>query len=227
MKRKCPYTELESVVLLCLEIAADILHGGKKALGKLREIPLSDHTTKRKCDDISKDLIKQFVIKLKKSPAYGLQLDKITDISDEAQMIVGSLMQMPKLLLSIIFAVLNLEFMHLTARSMFDKLNEFLEEHELYFIATKNVCTAVWGSKRLNLRPQSCFCLTWSGYFSNDDDDNKLNWTKCKSGTTDGATAMQGSTNGVVQKIKRALLDCVSNHCIIHHEALVVKKIKP
>ena len=30
---------------------------------------------------------------------------------------------------------------------------------------------AVWGSKRINPRPQSCLCLTWSGYPSNDDDD--------------------------------------------------------
>ena len=33
---------------------------------------------------------------------------------------------------------------------------------------------AVWGSKRINPRPQSCLCLTWSGCPSNDDDDNDL-----------------------------------------------------
>ena len=32
--------------------------------------------------------------------------------------------------------------------------------------------TVVWGSKRINPRPQSCLCLTWSGYSPNDDDDN-------------------------------------------------------
>ena len=32
---------------------------------------------------------------------------------------------------------------------------------------------AVWGSKRINPRPQSCLCLTWSGYPSNDDDDDE------------------------------------------------------
>ena len=31
---------------------------------------------------------------------------------------------------------------------------------------------AVWGSKRINPRPQSCLCLTWSGCPSNDDDDD-------------------------------------------------------
>ena len=33
---------------------------------------------------------------------------------------------------------------------------------------------AVWGSKRINPRPQSGLCLTWSGYPSNDDDDNRF-----------------------------------------------------
>ena len=28
---------------------------------------------------------------------------------------------------------------------------------------------AAWGSKRIKPRPQSCLCLTWSGYPSNDD----------------------------------------------------------
>ena len=31
---------------------------------------------------------------------------------------------------------------------------------------------AVWGSKRINPWPQSCLCLTWSGYPSNDDNNN-------------------------------------------------------
>ena len=36
---------------------------------------------------------------------------------------------------------------------------------------------------------------------------------------------MQGCTNGVVQKIKKVSLDCVSDHCMVHLEALVVKKL--
>ena len=31
---------------------------------------------------------------------------------------------------------------------------------------------AFWGSKRINPQPQSCLCLTWSGYPSNDDEDD-------------------------------------------------------
>ena len=84
VKQERPYTKLKSVVLPCLKIAADILHEGKKTASKVRKISLSYNTTKVRCDNILKDLLKQLVIKLKKSPAYGLQLDETTNISDEA-----------------------------------------------------------------------------------------------------------------------------------------------
>ena len=31
---------------------------------------------------------------------------------------------------------------------------------------------AVWGSKRINPRPQFCLCLAWSGCPSNDNNNN-------------------------------------------------------
>ena len=36
--------------------------------------------------------------------------------------------------------------------------------------------SAVWRSKRINPRPQSCLCLTWSGCPSNDDDEYEENY---------------------------------------------------
>ena len=33
---------------------------------------------------------------------------------------------------------------------------------------------AVWGSKRINPRPQFCLCVTWSGYPSNDKKEDKI-----------------------------------------------------
>ena len=42
MKVKRPYTEFERVVLPCLEIAADLIPGGTKAVDKIKQIPLSD-----------------------------------------------------------------------------------------------------------------------------------------------------------------------------------------
>ena len=39
--------------------------------------------------------------------------------------------------------------------------------------ASDSGSASAWTSKRINPRPQSCLCLTWSGYpLNNDDDDN-------------------------------------------------------
>ena len=40
--------------------------------------------------------------------------------------------------------------------------------------ASDSDSAAIWGSKRINPRPQSCLCLACSGYPSNDDDEDEL-----------------------------------------------------
>ena len=181
MKRKRPYTELESVVLPCLEIAADTLHEGKKPVSKVRQIPLSDNTTKRRCDGISEDLLKQLLDKLKKAHSYDKQFDEITDISDEVQLIVYCRFADEEAKTIVEQYLCSLKAgVSATAQAIFDRLNQFFEKHG-------------------------------------------LDWTKCKSVTTDGAAAMQGSTNGIIRKIKNISSDCVSNHCMIHREAFVHK----
>ena len=51
-------------------------------------------------------------------------------------------------------------------------------------------------------------------------------WSKCKSLTTDGAAAMQGSQKGMVKRIKQLSPECVRIHRILYREALVMKKLK-
>ena len=68
-----------------------------------------------------------------------------------------------------------------------NSLNLTLQPHGAWFWMTKldaglitplpacdSGSAAVWGSKRINPRPQSCLCLPWSGWPSNDDDDDEL-----------------------------------------------------
>ena len=38
--------------------------------------------------------------------------------------------------------------------------------------ASDSGSSAIWSSKRINPRPQSCLCVTWSGCPSNDDESN-------------------------------------------------------
>ena len=44
--------------------------------------------------------------------------------------------------------------------------------------------------------------------------------------TTDGAAAMQGSQKGVIKKMQELSPNCVEIHCILHCEALIIKKLK-
>ena len=50
-------------------------------------------------------------------------------------------------------------------------------------------------------------------------DENQIEWTQCRSVTTDGAPSMTGIRQGVVARIKQRAPDCVSTHCMIHREA--------
>ena len=47
LKTKRPYIKLETVVLPCLKIAVDLIHGGKHFAAKVAQIPLSDTTISR------------------------------------------------------------------------------------------------------------------------------------------------------------------------------------
>ena len=107
MKRKRPYTELESVFLSSLEIAADTLQGGEKAIAKVRQIPLSDSTTKRRCDRISEDLLNQLVVKLKKAHlmVYNSMKLQIFQMRCNWLCIVGLPMKKQKSLWSITCAI--------------------------------------------------------------------------------------------------------------------------
>ena len=121
---------------------------------------------------------------MKKAHSYGIQLDKTTDISDEVQLIVYSRFadEEAKIIVENYLCCRKVG-VSATAQAIFDKLNQFFEEHD-------------------------------------------LDWKKCRSVTTHGVATMQGSTNGVIRKIKNVSPECVSNHCMIHREALVLERLK-
>lgn len=60
----------------------------KQEADKLKSIPFSDNTIKRRIDDMAGDIREQIVEKLKKSPYFALQFDESTDVTDCAQFVV-------------------------------------------------------------------------------------------------------------------------------------------
>ena len=88
--------ELECVVLPCVEIAADLIHGGEKEINKIKQIPLSDTTVAqisdttvaRQCAAISTDIKELLIQKILKASSFGIQLDESIDITSKAQLMV-------------------------------------------------------------------------------------------------------------------------------------------
>ena len=105
-----------------------------------KKISLSDNKTKRRCDDISKDLLKQLIIKHNTTPVYGLQRDETTDVSDEQQLIVycSFVDAEAKTIVEHYLCCVKVGVSP-TALSTFDKLNEFIEEHDLDWTKCKSV----------------------------------------------------------------------------------------
>ena len=142
LKSKRPYTELEAVILPCLKIAADLIHGGKEAVDKVSKISLSDTTVYRRCQSIATDLEDQLIENLKQAPSFAIQLDETTDVSLEAQLIVFcrfANIASKKITEHYLFCKpLGVDA---TANAIFERLDDYLKEKGLSWENCKSVTT--------------------------------------------------------------------------------------
>ena len=53
--------------------------------------------------------------------------------------------------------------------------------------------------------------------------DEGLDWRKVGAVCTDGAPSMLGSHSGFQTRVKQIVPDVITNHCMIHREALAAK----
>ena len=142
MKVKRPNTELERVVLLCLEIAADLIHGGEKEVNKIKQILLSDTTVARRCSVIPTDIKEQLIQKISKASSFATQLDESIHITSEARLMVFC--RFPKIETNRIvehYLFCQPVGVRATAETIFQKLNEFFEKERLDWSKCKSVTT--------------------------------------------------------------------------------------
>ena len=79
VKTKQPHTIAESLVLSsCLEIVK--IMKNENAVKKVKIVPLSDNSIRRRIDDMSDEILLQLKDSLMKSEVFALQLDESTDI---------------------------------------------------------------------------------------------------------------------------------------------------
>ncbi|XP_045115835.1 zinc finger MYM-type protein 6-like [Portunus trituberculatus] len=153
MKNKKPFTLAETVILPCLEIAAQHLHGGKKPRDKVRSIPLSDSSMKRRSVAVAEDLKDQLLTRLRAAPWFGLQFDETTDIVNVAQLLAYCRFpdsQSKKIVEHFLFCLpLGVQT---TAEEIFTKINEFMVKNNLSWkkcaCVTTDGAAAMVGSKK-------------------------------------------------------------------------------
>ena len=59
----------------------------KKAADALKTVPLSNNTVCRRIDDMATNIVEQVVNKMNRAGLFALQLDEMTDVSGEAQLL--------------------------------------------------------------------------------------------------------------------------------------------
>ena len=87
-KSKQPHTAAEKIILpACKIIVNDML--GPDAVKEVSKIPLSDNTIARRIKDMSVDIEKVVLEKVRISGKFSLQVDESTDISGHAQLLAN------------------------------------------------------------------------------------------------------------------------------------------
>ena len=86
-RSKKPHTIGEELIKPCLIEATTLLLGREKA-NKLEEISLSNDTVKKRISEMSQDILLEVVEEIRSSPIFSLQLDKSTDVSSCAHLLV-------------------------------------------------------------------------------------------------------------------------------------------
>ncbi|XP_067949783.1 protein FAM200C-like [Watersipora subatra] len=82
---KKPHTIGETLVKPCLLECTKIILGDTAAQ-KIADVSLSDSTVKSRIDDMSADMKRQVIEKIKSSPMFAIQLDESTDVASISQL---------------------------------------------------------------------------------------------------------------------------------------------
>uniref|UniRef100_A0A668AN63 DUF4371 domain-containing protein n=1 Tax=Myripristis murdjan TaxID=586833 RepID=A0A668AN63_9TELE len=85
-KSKKPHSTVEELILPAATVMAEIMID-KKAANAFKKVPLSNNTMSRRIDEMSVDIIGQVVNKIKQAGQFALQLDEMTDVSGDAQLL--------------------------------------------------------------------------------------------------------------------------------------------
>ena len=138
-KNSKPHTEAEKVIFpACSAIVKTMF--GPEAEEKIRQIPLSNDTIRRRICDMSTDIQDTVISSVKQSKMFAMQVDESTDISGKAQLIAFIRFVSDGKISDQFFSCKELKE-RTTGQDIFDTLSKYLEENELTWKECVGLCT--------------------------------------------------------------------------------------
>lgn len=138
-KNKKAYTIGEDLIKPCmLQVCEEVL--GNQAVKKLKEIPMSANTIKRRIEEMAEDIENQVIIMVKNSPFYSIQLDESTDVNNKALLLCFVRLEYEGNLLEELLCSLNLPG-RTTSSEIFETLNSYFCEHGIEWKKCIGICT--------------------------------------------------------------------------------------
>ncbi|XP_035229056.1 protein FAM200A-like [Stegodyphus dumicola] len=138
-KNKKPFTIGEDLVLPAAIKMVEILHGRKYG-DDIRKIPLSNDTVSNRISDINMDQLIQLITRIKESPKFSIQLDKTTDITKLAQLLVYVRYVYKESVEEELLFCRPMED-HTTGKDIYCKVDEFLKAEGLEWKNCCGICT--------------------------------------------------------------------------------------
>ena len=86
-KTKKPHTIGEELILPSAVIINEVMFG-KEFANKVRAVPLSNDTVKRRIEELSDDIQSQLLDRLRYCQQFSIQLDESTDVANAAELVV-------------------------------------------------------------------------------------------------------------------------------------------
>ncbi|XP_053194079.1 protein FAM200A-like [Scomber japonicus] len=138
-KSKKPHSIVEELILPAAIAMAEIMID-KKAADELKKVPLLNNTVSRRIDDMSDDITEQVVNKIKQAGQFALQLDEMTDVSGDAQLLAFVRYKDVSDINEHILFCKRLPG-KTTGEEMFHVIDSFFKEHDVQWKTCSHICT--------------------------------------------------------------------------------------
>ena len=138
-KCKKPFTIGEQLVKPCMLDNVDIILG-KNASQKLKDIPMSSRTIKRRIEAMADDVESQVIKMIGASPFYSIQLDESTTFTKKAYLLCFVRVEQGDSFREELLCVLSLPG-HTTGQATFEALDTYFSKHGISWKKCVGVCT--------------------------------------------------------------------------------------